>query len=158
MRARMYNRLSRRRHEVLHTDLRADVEQMRIYKDIVDDAPDMMYIISPDIQSQVLYVNKAVRRVLHTESSQLLGASLWDMVHAEDKTALFKALTAVTIFKSSRKVEPVRCRILSNYPGVFVPVQMTLAYGMQGIICVLRHEEPVPAVWRASLDGKSRVM
>lgn len=158
MRARMYNRLSRRRREVLHNDLRIDVERMRAYKDIVDDAPDVMAIISPDIQSQVLYINKAVRHVLHTEPSRLLGISFWDIVHAEDKTALFKALTAVTIFKSARKVEPVRCRILSKYPGVFVPIRMTLAYGIQGIVCVLRHEEPLPAKMCVSPDEKPRVM
>ena len=158
MRARMYNRLSRRRRKQLHGDLRSDVKRMRIYKDIVDDAPDMMCIISPDIQSQVLYINKAARRVLHTEPSRLLGSSFRDIVHAEDKTAFFKALTAVTIFKSARKVEAVRCRILTNYPGVFVSVRMTLAYGMQGLVCVLRHEDPLPAILRVSPDGRPCVM
>ena len=158
VRARMYNRLSRRRREQLHGDLRTDVKCMRVYKDIVDDAPDVMCVISPDIQSQVLYINKAVRKVLHTEPARLVGSSFWDIVHAEDKTALFKALTAVTIFKSARKVEPVRCRILTNYPGVFVSVKMTLAYGMQGIVCVLRHEDPLPVILRVSPDGRPCVM
>ncbi|KAM3568911.1 hypothetical protein VYU27_008980, partial [Nannochloropsis oceanica] len=58
VRARMYNRLSRYRCSRLHGDLHKDVSRMEMYKNIVEDAPDMICVISPDIQSQVLYINK----------------------------------------------------------------------------------------------------
>lgn len=142
----MYVRLSSRHRKQLHSDLRSDVERMGVYRDIVDDAPDIIAIISPDVQSHVLYINNTVRHVLHWEPSGLLGSSFWDLVHTEDKALFFKALTTTAFFKSATKVEPVRCRIQSRQPGLFVPVQMTLAYGMQGIVCVLRHEEPLPFI------------
>ena len=158
IRARMYNRLSRHRCNRLHSDLRSDVSRMLIYKNIVDDAPDMMCVISPDIRSQVLYINKAARCVLQTESAQLVGSSFWDIVHTEDKMALFRALTAVTTFKSAGKVERLRCRVVTNYPDVYMSVRMRLANGMQGIVCVMCHEDPLPAISIVSPDGRQCVM
>lgn len=156
MRSRVYNRLSSRRREQLYTDLRSDVERMGVYRDIVDDAPDIIAIISPDVQSQVLYINNAVRCVLYFEPLGFLGSSFWDLVHTDDKTLLFKALTTVIFFKSATKVEPIRCRIQTRHPGVFVPVQMTLAYGTQGIVCILRQEESPPVI--LPLPGHSPAM
>jgi PAS domain-containing protein len=123
----MYVRLSSRRRKQLHSDLRSDVERMSVYRDIVDDAPDIIAIISPDVHSHVLYINDTVRRVLHLEPSGLLGSSFWDLVHTEDKALLFKALTSVIFFKSATKIEPVRCRIQTRQPDLFVAFQMTLA-------------------------------
>ena len=154
----MYNRLSRHRRNRLHGDLRSDVSRMLIYKNIVDDAPDMMCVISPDIRSQVLYINKTARCVLQTEPAQLMGSSFWDIVHTEDKMALFRAFTAVTIFKSAGKVERLRCRIITSYPGIYVSVRMMLANGMQGIVCVMCHEDPLPAISLVSPDGRPCVV
>ena len=158
IRARIYNRLSRNRRYRLHDDLRSNVNRMGIYKNIVDDAPDMMCVISPDIQSQVLYINKAAQCVLQIEPAQLVGSSFWDIVHAEDKVALFRALTAVTAFKSAGKVERLRCRVVTNHPGIYASIRMTLAKGMQGIVCVMCHEDSLSAILRVSPDGRPCVM
>ena len=150
IRAQMYSRSSRDRRGRLQGDLRSDVTRMGIYKDIIDHAPDMMCFISPDIQCQVLYINEAARSALHTEPTQLLGCSFWKIVHMEDKMALFRALIAVTIFKSAGKMERLRCRVGSDYPGIYVSVRMALANGMQGIVCVMCHDDPLPAISRVS--------
>jgi PAS domain S-box-containing protein len=154
----MYNRLSRHRRNRLHGDLRSDVNRMLIYKNIVDDAPDMMCVISPDIQSKVMYINKAARCILHTEPAQLVGSSFWDMVHTEDKMALFRAFTAVTIFKSAGKVERLGCRVVTSYPGIYVSVRVVLANGMQGIVCVMCHKDPLSTTLRESPDGRLYVV
>jgi len=154
MRARMYNRLSRQRCDQLRSDLCDDVNRMGIYKNIVDDAPDMMCVISSDIQSQVLYVNKAARCVLPTEPTQLVGSSFWNIVHKDDKMAVLTALSAVTTLKSAGKVEKVRCGIVTKHPGVYMSVRMTLANGMQGIVCVMCHEDPLAAILCVSPDGR----
>jgi len=152
----MYNRLSRHRRNHLRGDLRSEVNCMGIYKTIVDDAPDMMCIISPDMQSQVLYINKTARRLLQSELVQLVGSSFWNIVHSEDKAALFRSLTAVTTFKSVGKVERLYCRVVT-YPCIYMSVQMTLANGMQGIVCVMCDVDPLPASLRMLLD-ETRLM
>jgi len=147
----MYNRMSRHRRNQLHSQLRKDVSRMGIYKNIVDDAPEMICVISPDIQSQVLYINNAARCVLHTDPAQLVGSSFWDIIHKKEKMALFRALTTITITKSAGKVERLRCRVVTNNPGIYVSVKMTLANGMQGIVCIMRHEDSNnPAILRVS--------
>jgi len=158
IRARMYNRMSRHRRNQLHGELRSDVSRMGIYKNIVDGAPDMVCVVSPDIQSRVLYINKAARCVLHTDPAQLVGSSFWDIVHTEDKMALFRALTTVTIFKSAGKVERLRCRVVTNNPGEYVSVRMTLANGMQGIVCVMCHGDSLSAISRVLSDGRQCVI
>ena len=158
IRARMYNRLSRYRCNRLHGDLHKDVSRMEMYKNIVEDAPDMICVISPDIQSQVLYINKTARCILHAEPAQLVGSSFWNIVHPEDKMALFRALTAVSAFKSVGKVERLRCRVVTDNPGIYVSVRMTLANGMQGIVCVMCHEDPLSTVSRVSPDGRACLM
>ncbi|GAB5036762.1 pas pac sensor hybrid histidine kinase [Nannochloropsis oceanica] len=152
-RARMYNRLSCNRRKRLHDELRTDVNRMGIYKNIIDDAPDMMCVISSDIQSQVLYVNKAARCVLPTEPTQLVGSSFWNIVHKDDKMAVLTALSAVTTLKSAGKVEKVRCGVVTKYPGVYMSVRMTLANGVQGIVCIMCHKDPL-----VSPDGRPCVM
>ena len=117
----MYVRLSSRRRKQLHSDLRSDVERMGVYRDIVDDAPDIIAIISPDVQSHVLYINDTVRRVLHLEPSGLLGSSFGDLVHTEDKALFFKALTTTVFFISATKVEPVRCLLQDVLASCFLP-------------------------------------
>jgi len=157
-RARMYNRMSRKRLYRLRGDLHNDVNRMEIYKNVVDNAPGMICVISSDIQSQVLYINKAARCVLHTEPSQLLGSSFWDIVHTEDKVALLRALIAVTTFKSGGKVEKLDSRVVTNHPGICVSVRMALVNGMQGIVCTMCHEYPLPAILRITPYGRQCVM
>ncbi|GAB5037099.1 pas pac sensor hybrid histidine kinase [Nannochloropsis oceanica] len=158
IRARMYNRLSRHRRNQLHGELRSDVSRMLIYKNIIEDAPDMICVISPDIQSQVLYINKAARGVLVTGPAQLVGSSFWDIVHTEDKMALFRALTTVTFFKSAGKVERLCCLVVTNNPGVYMSVRMTLANGMQGIVCVMCNEDHLSTISRVLPDRRPSVM
>jgi len=158
MRARMYNRLSRQRCDQLGRSLCDDVNRMGIYKNIIDDAPDMMCVVSSDIQGQVLYINKAARCVLDTKPAQLVGSSFWDIIHTKDKMAVFRALIAVTTLKSAGKMERVRCRVVTKYTGVYVSVRMTLANGMQGIVCVMCNEDPLPAILYGSPDGRPCVM
>lgn len=114
---------------------------MGIYKTIIDYAQDLMCVVSPDIQCQVLYINKAARCALHSEPTQLLGSSFWNIVNTEDKMALFRALITVSIFTLSGKMERVLCRVGSDYPGIGVSIQMAMANGMEGIVCVMCNQK-----------------
>jgi len=149
----MYNRLSRQRRNWLCGDLRTDVSRMRIYKDIVEGAPDVVCIISPDIQSQVLYINKAARCLLQIEPAQLVGLSFWDIIHMEDKMALFGALAAVTTIKSAVNFEKLDCRVVTNHPGIYMSIRMALSKGMQGIVCVMCREDTLSAISHMPTDG-----
>lgn len=72
-RARMYSHLARRRQEATVQDLKNQVESLGLYKDLIDNAPDLVLVISPDVEARILFANGASVRMLQLLPTALLG-------------------------------------------------------------------------------------
>jgi PAS domain-containing protein len=95
-RSRVYSQHARKRDEAKRQALAEDVDMMQVFRCIVEDAPDMMAVVSPDLDCLLLYVNEVFRRILGFVPHRLLGQPLW-AVHPEDHLALIQAMTAVAL-------------------------------------------------------------
>ena len=135
-RARVYSHHARKRDEAKMQALAEDVDMMQVFRRIVEDAPDMMAVVSPDLESALLYANEAFGRVLGFLPHRLLGRSLWALVHPEDHPALKEAMTAVILAPGRKAVSaPLSCRLASTTEGKYVGVEAKMSRGTQGVVC-----------------------
>jgi PAS domain S-box-containing protein len=113
--------------------LAGDVDMMQVFRCIVEDAPDMMAVVSPDLDCLLLYVNEAFGRVLGFVPHRLLGQPLWAVVHPEDHLALIQAMTAVILAPFRTTVSaPLSFRLASTTEGTYVSVGTKMSRGTQG--------------------------
>jgi hypothetical protein len=111
---------------------------MRLFKDIIDEGPAMVLILSADVQFRVLYSNCAFTRTLHASTASLLGRSLWTIVHPEDKAFVVPALSGLLLASSSASsTEVMRCRIQPVFSLPYRTVKVRFVNGSQGILCFL---------------------
>ena len=135
-RARVYSHHARKRDEAKMQALAEDVDMMQVFRRIVEDAPDMMAVVSPDLDCSLLYANEAFGRVLGFVSHRLLGRPLWALVHPEDHPALKQAMTAVILAPGRRAVSaPLSCRLASTTEGKYVSAKAKMSRGTQGVVC-----------------------
>jgi len=119
---------------------------MRVYQFIMEDGPDIVATISPDVHCNILYINEAAQRILHIDPKALTGTPFWNLIHTGDRSALADILSGTILIRAVEPGVMLPCRVASFYPGVFVDVDMTFAYGRQGILCVLRKRDPLPTI------------
>ena len=116
--------------------LAEDVDMMQVFRHIVEDAPDMMAVVSPDLDCSLLYANEAFGRVLGFPPRRLLGRSLWVLVHPKDHPALKQAMTAVILAPGGNAVSaPLSCRLACATEGKYVGVEAKMSRGTQGVVC-----------------------
>jgi len=108
---------------------------MRSFRVIVEEGPSMVAMVAPDLEANVLYANETFGRALEVPPKRLLGRSLRDLVHEADHLAARDMLISVILSKSSW-LSHVQGRILAPRAGVYLRVQVSLAVGTQGVICV----------------------
>ena len=135
-RARVYSHHARKRDEAKKQALAEDVDVLHIFRHIVEHAPDMMAVVSPDLDCSLLYANEAFERVLGFLAQRLLGRPLWALVHPDDHPALKQAVTAVILAPGRNAVSaPLSCRMACGTVGKYVSVMAKMRRGMQGIVC-----------------------
>ena len=61
-------------------------------------------------------------------------SSLWTIIHPEDKAEVMRVLIMVTHAPEGR----VQCRIKSSFPDAYLPSDISMRSGLQGIVCVIR--------------------
>ena len=134
-RAREYSTIARKRQEAIDTEFKLDLGYMRSFRVIMEEGPNMVAVVAPDLDASMLYVNAAVGRALAVNPKRLLGRPLWDLVHEADHLAVRNALISVVL---SRIHPPshVPCRVLAPRPDMYLRAQISLATGTQGVICV----------------------
>lgn len=69
----MYSHIARKRQESNMRELKAEVESLSVYRLMIEEAPDMIAVLSPDIESRFLFANGAFARVLHVTPASILG-------------------------------------------------------------------------------------
>jgi PAS domain S-box-containing protein len=135
-RARVYSHHARKRDEAKMQALAEDVDMMQVFRHIVEDAPDIMAVVSPDLDCSLLYANEAFGRVLGFVPQRLLGRPLWALVHPEDHPALKQAMTTVILAPGRRAISPpLSCRLTSAMDGKYVGVEAKMSRGTQGVVC-----------------------
>ena len=143
--ARVYSHHARKRDEAKMQALAEDVDMMQVFRRIVEDAPDMMAVVSPDLDCSFLYANEAFERVLGFLPHRLLGRPLWALVHPEDHPALKQAMMAVILAPAGREAvsAPLSCRLATTTEGKYVSVKAKMSRGTQGVVCTFGRESAV---------------
>lgn len=139
-RARMYSHMARKRQEANVQELRNQVTALMVYQEMVEDGPDVVLVISPDIDSRILFSNAASGRLLQTLPATLLGQSLWAFVHEEDKAQVMQVVGALVMAPQMRG--HIRCRFRNLAAGApaesYLNLDVTVRAGKKGLICCLR--------------------
>jgi len=134
--ARVYSHYARKRDEAKMQALTEDVDMMQVFRRILEDAPDMMAVFSPDLGCSFLYANEAFERFLGFLPHRLLGRPLWALVHPEDHPALKQAITAVILAPGTKAVSAsLSCRLAAATEGKYVNVKAKMSRGTQGEVC-----------------------
>ncbi len=136
--ARKYSQQARQRQEAQTKELKEQVATLLVYQDIVENAPDLVMVISPDDQGRILFANAAFARLVHTEPSLLLGLSLWTIVHHDDHPAIAQMMGSMITTTPVPGHVVCRLRNMGGKVGPMVQMAMTMRFGKQGIICFLR--------------------
>jgi PAS domain S-box-containing protein len=135
-RARVYSHYSRKRDEARLEALEKDVSIMQVFQHIVEDAPDMLTVVSPDLDALVLFANEAFTRVLGVNPKGLVGKSLLTLVHPKDHTRMSQIVTEVILAPQKKLVSaPIVCSLATSVEGTYVEVQVKMKRSSQGIIC-----------------------
>ena len=113
---------------------------MRLFKDIIDEGPAMVLILSADVHFRVLYSNCAFTRTLHASKASLLGRSWWTIVHPEDKASLVPALSGLLL-------APLSASSTQANTLPYRSVEVRFVNGSQGILCFL---------WKSVLWSQTR--
>jgi PAS domain-containing protein len=119
----------------METAFKLDLGYMRSFRVIMEEGPNMVAVVAPDLEASVLYANGAFHRALAVHPKRLLGRSLWNLLHEADHLAVRNALISVV---PSKNLPPshVPCRVLAPRPDMCPRAQVSLAMGTQGVICV----------------------
>ncbi len=72
-RARVYSHIARRRQEGFLKDLNADVDHLAIFETLVEEAPDAIFVLSPDPEGRILFLEGAAAARLGPEPKAMLG-------------------------------------------------------------------------------------
>lgn len=136
--SRIYSR-NTRSHAIEQKDMiTSEVVRMRLFKDIIDEGPAMVLVLSADVHFRVLYSNCAFTRTLHASTPSLLGRSLWTIVHPEDKAFLVLVLSGLLLASSSASsTQIICCRIQPVFSLPYRAVEVRFVNGSQGILCFL---------------------
>lgn len=132
----MYSDAARQRKRDVLGEMMRDMAGMRVYRTLVEEAPHIVLVLSPDIQCRVLYANKALTRILHVKTEAVLGRPLWSCIHEDDRTRFAQSLTAVILGTCATATQAIRGRVQTP-PGenCYVNLQLRLNAGTQGIQC-----------------------
>jgi PAS domain-containing protein len=108
---------------------------MRSFRVIMEEGPNMVGVVAPDLQANMLYVNGAFRRALEVPPKRLLDRSLWELLRQADHLPVRNALISVVLSKNSPP-NHVPCRLLAPQLHTCLHAQVSLGMGTQGVICV----------------------
>lgn len=72
-RARSYSTDARQRIKTQVKLLQHGLENLRMFRSLVDEAPHIVLVLSDDIHCEVLYANHAIGRLLYVPAASVLG-------------------------------------------------------------------------------------
>lgn len=73
IRARNYSKNARERTKAVIAMTTQEVRGLQIFRTLVEEAPHILFVLSRDLNCQVLYVNASINRLLHIKTSSMLG-------------------------------------------------------------------------------------
>lgn len=88
MQSRDHSRRSRQRRKLLEEELRLEIEQLQSFRTLIEDSYQLVSIQSIDTTIQFLYANSVFFRALNYVPQDLIGISLLDTAHPNDRSSL----------------------------------------------------------------------
>lgn len=148
-RARVYSHIARRRQEGFLSDLTQDVEHLAVFRMMVDELPDCIMMLDRNMPApKILFVEGAFARQICPIPADLVGHSLWSLLHPEDVGRVRTMVSAVNASKTEEtSTAKVKCRMLTQtqsgpgQSGKYLQVEMALRLGTQGVICMCREDD-----------------
>lgn len=156
--SRDHSRRSRQRRKQLEQDLRTEIEQLQSFRTLIEDSYQLVSIQSIDHAASFLYANSVFFRALNYVPQELIGVSIMDLAHPDDRTDLEQSLNKLLLDDSSKPYVTVDWRIRSRKsppPGMpdspYMPLSSSASINQQGLVMfsMLKGE---PAVSSQSQD------
>mmetsp|Transcript_25805 Transcript_25805/g.57853 ORF Transcript_25805/g.57853 Transcript_25805/m.57853 type:complete len:389 (-) Transcript_25805:209-1375(-) len=156
--SRDHSRRSRQRRKQLEQDLRTEIEQLQSFRTLIEDSYQLVSIQSIDHAATFLYANSVFFRALNYVPQELIGVSIMDLAHPDDRTNLEQSLNKLLLDDSSKPYVTVDWRIRSRKsppPGMpdspYMPLSSSASINQQGLVMfsMLKGE---PAVSSQSQD------
>lgn len=143
--------------------LRLKVETLCVFRLVIDEGPDLVLVLTPDVDARIGFASEASRRLLGVAHTALEGRSLWDLLHTDDKPAVLKVISETILGRGTRRRVDARIRARGPPPAPpegdasagegpagpqeggeeegpveYMRVGVSMKYGPQGILAFLR--------------------
>lgn len=147
-RARMYSHIARKRQESNMRELKAEMECLTVYRLMIEESPDMIAVLSPDMEGRILFANAAFAYVMEGTPEGFLGKPIWAVIHESRRQELMKAVRAIILNTET----PSRLNLRVKYPinEASTYIELSMRHCPTGIICYMR---PVPVEMGGKDDG-----
>lgn len=140
-RARMYSHIARKRQESNMKELKAEMECLTVYRLIIEESPDMIAVLGPDMEGRVLFANAAFARGMEAMPGGYMGKPIWSVVHEAHRGELMQAVRSIIL--NTETASRLTCQ--GKYPHPDYPGQGAMDLAMKnsptGIICYLRRAQ-----------------
>ncbi|EQC40052.1 hypothetical protein SDRG_02707 [Saprolegnia diclina VS20] len=147
-RNRDHSRKSRLRKKVFVETLKQEVKQLQIYKDLVDQNPDLIALVTADHDRKMLYATASFSRVLGYPEKKLMAdtVSFFELVHPDHVAMLKAELSKLAKFQDINSI-PFQ---IKHAKGMYWKAALSARVGEHGVVFTSRVEkENLPA---ASMD------
>jgi PAS domain S-box-containing protein len=133
-RNRAHSRKSRMRKKVLLQTLQHELLKLEVFRSIVENCHEMISVHSTCLQFNFLMASSGFGRLLGYNPHELIGQSIFCLVHLEDSLLVSSTLRNVLSVGETSKIE-YRCK---HMDGSCKLVQSSARLSNEGIICVSR--------------------
>jgi PAS domain-containing protein len=140
-RARMYSHIARKRQESNMKELKAEMECLTVYRLIIEESPDMIAVLGPDMEGRVLFANAAFARGMEAMPGGYMGKPIWSVVHEAHRGELMQAVRNIIL--NTETTSRLTCQ--GKYPHPDYPgqdaIDLAMKHSPTGIICYMRRAQ-----------------
>ncbi|OQS03479.1 hypothetical protein THRCLA_04219 [Thraustotheca clavata] len=149
-RNRDHSRKSRLRKKAFVECLKQEVKQLQIYKDMVDQNPDLIALVTTDNDRKIMFLTSAFNRILGHQDKQLMSdnTSFFELVHPDCVATIKAELSKLAKYQDINGV----CFQIKHAKGMYWKAQLSARMGEQGVVITTRVEK---ANLPASIDQTS---
>ncbi|OQR86811.1 hypothetical protein ACHHYP_09927 [Achlya hypogyna] len=135
-RNRDHSRKSRLRKKAFVECLKQEVKQLQIYKDLVDQNPDLIALVTMDHDRKIIFVTAAFSRVLGYQDKKLIAesTSFFDLVHPDHVAPLKGELSKLAKFQD---INGIALQV-KHAKGMYWKAHLSARMGEHGVVLTTR--------------------
>ncbi|KAM3573208.1 hypothetical protein VYU27_004811 [Nannochloropsis oceanica] len=137
--ARLYSHVARRRQESNMRELKAEMECLTVYRLIIEESPDMIVVLHPDLEGRVLFANAAFARGVEAMPGGYMGKPLWAVIHETHRGVVNDAIRNLLMNPETITRLKIQAKYPHpDYPGQGPMMDLTMRHTPTGLVCYMR--------------------